>query len=76
MMPGITVLPVSVDRRARPAGTVTLRDGPDRGDLLAANDDGLIVLRRRAGAVDELRVRERDDRRVDGDVLAIRRRCE
>ena len=69
MMPGITVFPSSRSTCA-PAGTATLRRRPDGGDLLAANDDCLIVLRRRARAVDELRVRDRDDGRVDGDVLA------
>ena len=41
----------------------------DGGDLLAADDDGLIVLRRCAGSVDDARVGQRDDRGIDADVL-------
>ena len=60
---------------------MTLRTGGNRdaagladgGDLLAANDDRLVVLRRRARAVDDARVRERDDGRIDADVLRERR---
>ena len=70
--PGDHGLPGEIDR-AR-----ACRDGhrarrPDGGDLLAADDDRLPVLHRRAGAVDDARVRERDDRLVDGHVRLERR---
>jgi len=41
-----------------------------RRNLAVLNDDGLIVDGRRAGSVDQLDVREGNDRRVDADELA------
>jgi len=42
--------------------------GTDAGDGAVANDERLVFARRRAGAVDDADMRERNDRRVDLDV--------
>ena len=58
-----------VDRR-RAAGDSDPGEVADRGDVAVAQDQRLILARRRAGAVDHAHVGQRDDRRFDLDVGA------
>ena len=48
--------------------------GTERDDVAVADDQGLVFLGRRAGAVDDAHVGERDDRCVDRDVRLDGRR--
>ena len=43
-----------------PAGGGVARGVADRGDVAVADDERLILARRRAGAVDDAHVRQRD----------------
>ena len=63
----MTLLPVK-SMTVAPAGGAIESARTHAGNCAVANDERLVFARRRAGAVDDADMRERNDRRVDLDV--------